>query len=361
MHSLETNEINIHVIGIGGCGGNAISNMAGVCQHDNIRFTTVNTDISALHQCKNHEVFLIGESTTKGYGAGANPQVAYDAAYHSEEALKTLIETDTIVIIIAGLGGGTGSGATPVLLDIAKKNNVDVMCFVTLPFKSEGGKRKIIADTALEEIKAKANATLVLSNDSLVAALDETVGLLSAFRHCDMQMHRIIEAIITMLTETGYINVDINDFSHILSLEGNTALGVGIAHDADSLGDAVRHALENPLVNDQSIVGAQGVILQLTCKDEPSLVMYENMLAILQGLIEDSLALIISGVTVSPELSHFGEVLIIATGIPLQSQESDSNENVIPMESAIPYTAYDKEAGDFDIPAFVRMQNKALR
>ncbi|MDB2330397.1 cell division FtsZ family protein [Alteromonas sp.] len=360
MQSLETKEISIHVIGIGGCGGNAISNMAGVCQHDNIRFTSVNTDISALHHCKNHEVFLIGESTTKGYGAGANPQVACEAAFHSEEALKTLIEDDTIVILIAGLGGGTGSGATPVLLDIAKKNNIDVMCFVTLPFKSEGGKRKDIADTALEEIKAKANATLVLSNDSLIAALDETVGLLSAFRHCDMQMHRIVEAIITMLTETGYINVDINDFSHILSLEGNTALGVGVARDAQSLGDAVRHALENPLVNDQRIAGAQGVIVQLTCKDEPSLAMYEDMLAILQDMIADPLTLIISGVTVSPELPCFGEVLIIATGIPLQLRKGDAEGNVISMESAIPYTAYKQEAGDFDIPAFVRMQNKVL-
>lgn len=322
----KSKEINIHVIGVGGCGGNAITNMAGLCQHSNIRFTSINTDISALHQCNNHEVLLIGEATTKGYGAGADPQVAYNAARQSEEALSTLIENDTIIIIIAGLGGGTGSGATPVLLDIAKKNNIDVMCFVTLPFKSEGSKRKEIALTALKEIKAAANATLVLSNDSLMAALNETVGLLSAFRHCDTQMHRIVEAIITMLTKTGYINVDINDFSHILSLEGNTALGVGVAEDGSLLCDALTHALENPLVDDQSIIGAQGVIVQLTCKEEPSLAMYEQMLATLQNLIESSRALIITGVTVSAELAHFGEVLVIAAGIPVASQHSEIKE-----------------------------------
>ncbi|WP_269520382.1 cell division protein FtsZ [Alteromonas sp. BMJM2] len=322
----KSKEINIHVIGVGGCGGNAITNMAGLCQHSNIRFTSINTDISALHQCNNHEVLLIGEATTKGYGAGADPQVAYNAALQSEEALSTLIENDTIIIIIAGLGGGTGSGVTPVLLDMAKKNNIDVMCFVTLPFKSEGSKRKEIALTALQEIKAAANATLVLSNDSLMAALNETVGLLSAFRHCDTQMHRIVEAIITMLTKTGYINVDINDFSHILSLEGNTALGVGVAEDGSLLCDALTHALENPLVDDQSIIGAQGVIVQLTCKEEPSLAMYEQMLATLQNLIESSRALIITGVTVSAELPHFSEVLVIATGIPVAPQHSEIKE-----------------------------------
>jgi cell division protein FtsZ len=324
----ESKEIHIHVIGVGGCGGNAITTMASLCQHTNIRFTSINTDISALHQCNNHEVLLIGEATTKGYGAGADPQVAHSAARQSEEALSALIENDTIIIIIAGLGGGTGSGATPVLLDIAKKKSIDVMCFVTLPFKSEGSKRQEIALNALEEIKVAANATLVLSNDSLVAALNETVGLLSAFRHCDTQMHRIVEAIITMLTKTGYINVDINDFSHILSLEGNTALGVGVAEDGNGLCDALTHALTNPLVDEQSIAGAQGVIVQLTCKEEPSLVMYEEMLATLQLLIESSRALIITGVTVSPELPHFAEVLVIATGIPGQHSKKEKGGEI---------------------------------
>ncbi len=110
LKETESKDINIHVIGVGGCGGNAITNMACLCQHSNIRFTSINTDISALHQCNNHEVLLIGEATTKGYGAGADPQVAYNAARQSEEALSTLIENDTIIIIIAGLGGGLAVG-----------------------------------------------------------------------------------------------------------------------------------------------------------------------------------------------------------------------------------------------------------
>jgi cell division protein FtsZ len=362
MHNVESRELNIHVIGVGGCGGNAVTNMADLCSHTNIRFSSINTDISALHQCKNHEVLLIGESTTKGYGAGADPEVAYNAAQQSEEALRTLIEDDTIIIIIAGLGGGTGSGATPVLLDIAKKNHIDVMCFVTLPFKSEGSKRQEIAFNALEEIKATANATLVLSNDSLVSALNETVGLLSAFRHCDTQMHRIVEAIITMLTNTGYINVDINDFSHILSLDGDTALGVGIAEENSSLCSAVTHALNNPLVNEQNIVGAQGVIVQLTCKDEPSLVAYEEMLATLQVLIDDTRTLIISGVTVASDLPYFGEVLIIATGIPRKEQTkrlgTTQKENVVPMTKLLKASGGGLEKAYLDIPTFVRLQGR---
>lgn len=358
MHNLEKAEINIHVIGIGGCGGNAITNMAQICQHKNLRFSSINTDISALQQCKNHEVLLIGENTTKGFGAGADPLVAREAAEQSEDALRTLIEGDTLLIIVAGLGGGTGSGAAPVLLDIAKENNISAMCFVTLPFKSEGARRKDIAFHALEEIKQKANATLILSNDSLIAALDETVGLLSAFRHCDTQMHRIVEAIITMLTSTGYINVDINDFSHILSLEGDTALGVGIAEDNSSLCNALTHALENPLVEAQSIAGTKGVIVQLTCQEEPSLAMYEEMLARLQVLIEGSSALVISGVTVSPELPHFAEVLIIATGIPKQQLHDTSEEKIVPMKPSLSSAHSAKDTGYLDIPTFVRLQGK---
>ena len=358
MNNASAYEIKIHVIGIGGCGGNAITNMVDACKHEQIRFSSINTDIAALHQCSNHEVVLIGENITRGFGAGAAPQVANDAAQQSEEALRTLIEDSTLVILIAGLGGGTGSGATPVLLDIANELDIDSICFMTLPFKTEGVKRSDIATYALNDIKQKANATLTLSNDALINALDETVGLISAFRHCDSQMHRIVEAILTMLTSTGYINVDINDFSHILSLEGNTALGVGIAEDNSSLSAALTHALENPLVDSQSIEGTQGVIVQLNCKEEPSLEMYEDMLATLQTLINDTSALIISGVTLSPEMPHFSEVLIIATGIPDQRLKSNTKENVVPMKKHITSKGSLQHAGYLDIPTFVRLQNR---
>lgn len=358
MENVQTSQINIHVIGVGGCGGNAVTNMANLSSHENIRFSSINTDIAALHRCNNHEVVLIGEGTTKGFGAGADPEVARLAANHSEAALQVLIEGADLIIIVAGLGGGTGSGASPVLIDLAKENGIDVMCFVTLPFRTEGGMRVNIAEHALTEIRSKANATLVMSNDSLISALDETVGLLSAFRHCDTQMHRIVEAIIVMLTNTGYINVDINDFSHILSLEGDTALGVGIAEDDGALSSALKHALENPLVDKQNIVGAQGVIAQLTCREEPSLAMYEDMLATLQLLVDGSQTLIITGVTLSPELPHFGEVLIIATGVPEVKQSVEQENNVIPMPPSATSIAVRKNAAYLDIPTFVRLQGK---
>tara|TARA_Y100000588_G_scaffold65939_1_gene66050 strand:- start:1339 stop:2397 length:1059 start_codon:yes stop_codon:yes gene_type:complete len=351
MENVQTSQINIHVIGVGGCGGNAVTNMASLCSHERIRFSSINTDIAALHRCHNHEVVLIGEGTTKGFGAGADPEVARRAASQSEAALQVLIEGADLIIIVAGLGGGTGSGASPVLIDLAKENEIDVMCFVTLPFKTEGGLRVDIAEHALAEIRSKANATLVMSNDSLISALDETVGLLSAFRHCDAQMHSIVEAIIVMLTNTGYINVDINDFSHILSLEGDTALGVGIAEDDSSLSSALKHALENPLVDKQNIMGAQGVIAQLTCREEPSLAMYEEMLATLQLLVDGPQTLIITGVTLSPELPHFGEVLIIATGVPVEKHQFDQEKNVIPMKHA---------SGYLEIPTYLRLRGKEL-
>jgi cell division protein FtsZ len=370
MLEKDATKINIHVIGVGGCGGNAISNMSSTSAHSTIRFSSINTDISALNQCQNlshkqsqehstkHEVVLIGEHTTKGFGAGANPDVAKHAAEHSIELLKALIADDTLIIVIAGLGGGTGSGATSVLLDLASEMGIDALCFVTLPFKSEGDKRKEIAYYALEEIKRKANATLVLSNDALITALDATVGIISAFRHCDTQMQRIVESIITMLTSTGYINVDINDFSHILSLEGDTALGVGVAHSDETLCDALTHALKNPLVQTNHIKGTQGVIVQLSCQQEPSLAMYESMLAELQTLIDSSRALIISGVTISEELPHFAEVLVIATGIPPDAQSEPTSEKIVEMKRPRLSQPYNGKSEYLDTPTFVRLKGK---
>ena len=358
MLDKDATKINIHVIGMGGCGGNAISNMSSVSEHTTIRFSSVNTDISALNQCNDHEVILIGEQTTKGFGAGADPEVARHAAEHSKAQLEALIADDTLIIVIAGLGGGTGSGATSVLLDLAASMGIDALCFVTLPFGAEGDKRTEIAYRALEDIKRKANATLVLSNDALVAALDETVGLLSAFRHCDTQMQRIVEAIITMLTSTGYINVDINDFSHILSLAGDTALGVGIAEGDDTLCDALSHALKNPLVQTNNIKGTQGVIVQLTCQQEPSLNMYESMLAQLQSLIDSTQALIISGVTISDSLPHFAEVLVIATGIPSALQSEPVSEKIVEMKRPRLSQPCNGKGEYLDTPTFVRLKGK---
>lgn len=359
MFDIAKKEINIHVVGIGGCGGNAVSNIAVNTTEPNLRFTLVNTDVAALNQQTEHQILLIGEQTTRGFGAGADPEEARQAAIESKDLLFDLIREDTVLIIIAGLGGGTGSGATSVLLDIANDADLNTLCFVTLPFTAEGKQRNEIAEKALVDIKSKANATLVMSNDALIAALDKTVGLLSAFKHCDLHMQRVVSALITMLTSTGYINVDINDFSHILSLQGNSALGVGVADSDDTLSDALLNAVQNPLVKATSISGAKGVIVQLTCQQEPSLLTYENMLAELQNQLDDTGSLIISGVTIEPELPHPFEVLVVATGIP--GQESNAiaqpeSDNVITLGSA--NTKQHDKQSYLDIPAFVRQKEK---
>lgn len=359
MFDIVRKEINIHVIGVGGCGGNAVSNIAGNTKEPNLKFTLVNTDVAALNQQTAHQILLIGEQTTRGFGAGADPGKAKQAAIESQELLSDLIKEDTVLIVIAGLGGGTGSGTTPVLLDIANDAELNTLCFVTLPFTAEGKQRNEIASKALIDIKSKANATLVMSNDALIAALDKTVGLLSAFKHCDLHMQRVVSALITMLTSTGYINVDINDFSHILSLQGDSALGVGVADSDDALSDALLNAVQNPLVKAASIEGAKGVIVQLTCQQEPSLLTYENMLAELQNQLVDPGTLIISGVTIEPDLPSSFEVLVVATGIPRQESNviaTPEPDNVVALGNA--NTKPDHKQSYLDIPAFVRQKDK---
>ena len=308
-------ELVITVVGIGGCGCNTINMLHENNLSDCVNLIAVNTDIAVLNHCEVESKILIGQDLTNGYGAGADPSVGLKAAQESEEVLKAAIQDSDIVIITAGFGGGTGTGASPLVAQIARDLDIDCLAVVTLPFESESKMRMDYALAGIELIKGPAKAYITLSNDLLLKGLGENIGLFSAFKQSNEVLKNLLSALTHMLTQTGEINVDINDFGRILSFEGDSVLGVGKAETYEQAFDALEQALNNPLVSVENIDTAQGIIIHICCREEIKLATYDGLVNYVRAKLKHDTALIVAGVTLDTDLDNDLEILLIASGI----------------------------------------------
>lgn len=356
----------ITVIGVGGCGCNTINMLSQSISSNNIRLIAVNTDIAALSHCNTEHKILIGEELTNGYGAGADPEIGRKAAQESEQIIRAAIEGSDVLIITAGFGGGTGTGASPFIAEIAQELNIPSLAVVTLPFKSESTMRMSYAIGGIIAIKEPINAYITLSNDLLLQCLDASIGLFSAFNYSNSVLKNLLTALTTMLTQNGVVNVDINDFSKILSFEGEAILGVGKASSKDKAFEALSTALDNPLVNSTDIAQAQGVIIQICCKHEISMAIYDGLLQRVNEQLTNASSLIVAGVTHCPDMQDDIEILVIASGINEEASNSTPS-TVIPVEcnkeeytNNLAFTDSIAEEDFFNIPTFVRRQMEKI-
>jgi len=308
-------EILITVVGIGGCGCNTINMLRENGLADSINLLAVNTDLAVLNHIDIESKILIGENLTNGYGAGADPAVGLKAAQESEELLTNALKDSDIVIITAGFGGGTGTGASPLVAKITRELGISCLAIVTLPFESEGKMRMDYALQGISDIKEPIQAYITLSNDLLLKGLGESVGLFSAFKQSNEVLKNLLTSLVQMLTQTGYINVDKNDFARILSFEGESVLGVGKAENEEDSFDALEQALNNPLVSIANISTAKGIIIQICCREEIKLTTYEGIIKQVRSKLDNDSALIVVGVTLDPSLVSDVEILLIASGI----------------------------------------------
>ncbi len=308
-------ELLITVIGIGGCGCNTVNMLHENNLSSQVNLVAVNTDLAALNSLNVENKILIGENLTNGYGAGSDPNVGLQAAQESEGLLRSALMDSDIVIITAGFGGGTGTGASPFVAKIARELNINCLAIVTLPFESEGQIRMEYALQGIDDIKEPVHAYITLSNDLLLAGLGESVGLFSAFNQSNEVLKNLLISLVQMLNETGYVNVDKNDFSTILSFEGESILGVGKANSEEEAYNALDQALNNPLVSIANIDTAKGIIFQLFCKSEPKLSTYNGLIDHIRTKVTNQSVLIVPGVTLDPNLSSEIEILIIGSGI----------------------------------------------
>jgi cell division protein FtsZ len=302
----------IKVIGVGGGGGNAVNRMvrAGL---DGVEFMVANTDMQAITTNAAQIKLQIGSKLTKGLGAGADPNVGRSAALEDTEKIIQALDGADMVFVTAGLGGGTGTGAAPVIASLACELGALTVAVVTKPFKFEGKKRLLQADRGLEALRDCVDTIITIPNDRLLTIIDRTTPLTDAFGTADDVLRQAIQGISDLILVPGLINLDFADVKTIMSGMGLAMMGTGIAEGSDRAIEAARRAISSPLLEGASVNGARGVIINVTGGPDLSLVEVSEASTIVQEAADED-ANIIFGAVVDPALKGKVKITVIATG-----------------------------------------------
>ncbi|MFC5651678.1 cell division protein FtsZ [Paenibacillus solisilvae] len=355
----------IKVIGVGGGGSNAVNRMIenGV---KGVEFITVNTDAQALHMAKAEQKLQIGDKLTRGLGAGANPEVGKKAAEESRETVMNTLKGADMVFVTAGMGGGTGTGAAPVIAEIARECGALTVGVVTRPFTFEGRKRSGQAEFGIEALKEKVDTLIVIPNDRLLEIVDKKTPMLEAFREADNVLKQAVQGISDLIAVPGLINLDFADVKTIMTERGSALMGIGNATGENRAAEAARKAIQSPLL-ETSIDGARGIIMNITGGSNLSL--YEvNEAAEIVISASDPDVNMIFGASIDENLKEEIKVTVIATGFEHRSNPAFRKPSVghpeektgearaaAPSVSSGPKPFGSTVSSDqLDIPAFLR-------
>lgn len=302
----------IKVVGVGGCGCNAVNNMI-ASKLQGVEFIAINTDVQALGLSQAGTKIQIGARLTKGLGAGANPDVGRDAAIEDADKVREAIADSDMVFVTAGMGGGTGTGAAPVIADMAKSSGALTVAVVTKPFMFEAGKRLTHAERGLEDLKKYADTLIVIPNERVRNMVERGTTLLDAFKLADDVLRQAVQGISDIIIRPGYINVDFADIKTIMSHMGRAVMGMGMGAGEDRATEAVRRAIASPLIEDSSIDGAKGILINISGGVDLSLHEISEASSIVQKVV-DSDANVILGCVIDETLNDKVMVTVIATG-----------------------------------------------
>lgn len=365
---------NIRVIGIGGGGGNAVNTMirSGI---DNVKFVAANTDLQALSTSLAPQKLQVGAKLTRGLGAGANPEIGRKAAMEDSARIAEAIQDADMLFITAGLGGGTGTGAAPVIAGIAKELGVLTVGVVTKPFPFEGQRRARQAEEGLREMRDVVDTLIVIPNQRLLGVVEKKTTLLEAFQMADDILYQAVRGISDLITVPGLINLDFADVKTIMTRMGRAVMGTGVAQGENRAVEAAQRAICSPLLDEGSIEGAEGVLVNIT--GGPDLALHEvtDSLNIIQKAADDD-AHIIFGSVVKEDQKDEIVITVIATGFDKQSRAEEISRPAAfrprkepvgepvslrhrkkvsnGMDFYSPDDAFDEE--DLDVPTFLRKQ-----
>ncbi len=325
----------IKAVGVGGGGNSAINRMidSGV---KGVSFVAINTDIQALHHNKASEKIHIGKTTTRGLGAGMNPELGKSAAEESENEIKESLKACDMVFVTCGLGGGTGTGATPVIAKIAKELGALTVAVVTKPFMFEGGQRKNVADRGYAELADKVDAIITISNDKLLQVIDKKTSLLEAFKIADDVLRQGVQGIAEIITVPGAINADFADVKAIMTNAGSALMGIGVATGENRAVEAAKQAINSNLL-DMSIDGARGIVFTVTGGPELSMSEVNEAAKIITAAADEE-AKIIFGAVIDDKMKDEIKITVVATGFDGSSQNRKS-EIVKPVYTPNPFIA----------------------
>ena len=313
LEAMEAEKMaNIKVIGVGGGGSNAVSRMV-TSSMSGVEFIIVNTDAQALRHSPVENKVQIGEKLTKGLGAGANPEIGRKAAIEDTDRLLQIMQGADMVFITAGLGGGTGGGAAPIIANLAKEMEILTVGVVTKPFIFEGKRRGDQAERCLEELKASVDSLIIIPNQRLINASSKNTGVKDAFAMADNVLRQAVQGIADIVVKPGYINVDFADVRTVMSERGLAMMGIGEAADDNAAVDAVQKAINSPLLENQSIKGARGVLLNFTHASTLPIYQLSEASKIVHDMV-DREANIIFGDVIEDEMAQNVRVTVIATG-----------------------------------------------
>lgn len=308
----NTTFAKIKVIGVGGGGGNAVNSMIDSGQIQNVEFISVNTDAQALLTSKAETKLQIGSNFTRGLGAGSDPEVGKAAAEETRERIKDLLFDTDMVFITAGMGGGTGTGASPIIADVAKEVGALTVAVVTKPFAFEGIRRMQSAEEGIENLKDNVDTLIVIPNQRLMEVVDKKMTLLDAFKLADNVLGQGVKGISDLITISGLINVDFADVKTIMLDSGSALMGIGEASGEDRAVAAARMAISSPLL-EVSIDGAKGILYNITGGQDMTMTEVSDASAVIASAADPD-AQIIFGATIDESMGNKVKISVIATG-----------------------------------------------
>jgi len=303
----------IKVIGVGGGGGNAVNQMVEV-GIEGVDFVSINTDAQALRNFQGKNTLQIGGSVTKGLGAGANPEVGRQAALEDRDRIQELLKGSDMVFLTAGMGGGTGTGAAPVIAQAAKEMGILTVAVVTKPFPFEGQRRAAVAAKGIEELTHHVDSLITIPNAKLLSVLGGEITLLNAFRSANDVLSGAVQGIAELITRPGLINVDFADVRTVMSEMGMAMMGAGVARGEDRALMAANAAVGSPLLEDVDLSGALGLLVNITAGLNLSMREFEEIGSTISDLASDD-ATVVIGTVIDPDMEDELRVTVVATGL----------------------------------------------
>ena len=312
MDSYSQNAV-IKVLGVGGGGGNAVQHMV-EAEIEGVEFICANTDAQALTNMSARTTLQLGSSITKGLGAGANPDIGRQAAMEDRDRIHECINGADMLFITAGMGGGTGTGAAPVVAQVAKELGILTVAIVTRPFPFEGGKRTSVADRGLNELSQYVDSLITIPNEKLLSVLGKEVSLLNAFKAANNVLQGAVQGIAELITRPGLINVDFADVRPVMSEMGMAMMGSGAASGQDRAREAAEAAVHSPLLEDIDLMGANGILVNVTAGLDLSIGEFEEVGNTVKEFASPE-ATVVVGTVIDPDMHDELRVTVVATGL----------------------------------------------
>ena len=303
----------IKVIGVGGGGGNAVHHMINN-QVEGVEFICANTDAQALHNLKAKTILQMGSNITKGLGAGANPEIGRQAALEDRDEIAEILSGADMVFITAGMGGGTGTGAAPIVAEVAREMGILTVAIVTRPFPFEGKKRSKIAEEGIQLLSEHVDSLITIPNEKLLDVLGKEATLLEAFKAANDVLLGAVKGIADLIMNPGMINVDFADVKTVMSEMGMAMMGTGSAVGADRAREAAEAAIRSPLLEDVNLQGARGILVNITAGENLSLGEFSEVGDTIEEFASDD-ATVVVGTVIDPSLENEMRVTVVATGL----------------------------------------------